>query len=161
MRAVVETVCENLDEFIRFSSEAMPLWDGCDRVKLKGKPQKYHKFPDEIRRRAKDVGVTLDSRPNGPAIAAFLLAGGRRPKRIGSSNAWSVHHLYAGKYPYVTTHAAKLGRHFTRSAGHTGLKLRRLDLSPITFRLFLSCSFSHSLEHWGTRCHIMRVLNRL
>jgi hypothetical protein len=118
---VVELVSENLDDFIQFPSRALLLWDGCDRVPPEGKRQKYHKYPDEIREVAKAQGVTLDSRPNGPAIAAFLLAGGRRPQRLGSSNAWSVHHLYSGKFPYLgrdkTTHAAKLGRHFTQSAG--------------------------------------------
>lgn len=121
IRTVVATVCDNMSDFIQFSSQAILLWNGCDRITPKGKRQKYHKYPDEIRQRAKEAGVTLDSRPNGPAIAAFLLAGGRRPNRIGSSNAWSVHHLYSGKYPYLnrdsTTHASKHGLHFSQSAG--------------------------------------------
>jgi hypothetical protein len=70
---------------------------------------------------ARARGVVLDTRPNGPAIAAFILAGGIRPERFGSSNAWSVHHLYSGKFPYIgpktTTHAAKESGHFTQSAG--------------------------------------------
>jgi hypothetical protein len=118
---VIELVIDNLDDFVQFPSRALLLWDGCDRIRPEGKRHKYHKYPDEIRATAKAQEVTLDSRPNGPAIAAFLLAGGRRPQRLGSSNAWSVHHLYSGKFPYLgrdqTTHAAKLGRHFTQSAG--------------------------------------------
>ncbi|MGH2361673.1 MAG: hypothetical protein ACRDGM_14170 [bacterium] len=70
---------------------------------------------------AKARRVVLDTRPNGPAIASFVLAGGTRPERFGSSNAWSVHHLYSGKFPYIgretTTHAAKECNHFTQSAG--------------------------------------------
>jgi hypothetical protein len=57
----------------------------------------------------------------GPAIAAFLYAGGERPCRVGSRNCWSIHHLYSGKFPYVgrteTLHAVKHGDHFTNSAG--------------------------------------------
>ena len=70
---------------------------------------------------AKVRRIPLDTRPNGPAIASFLLAGGTRPERFGSSNAWSIHHLYSGKFPYhgrkVTIHAAKEFNHFTQSAG--------------------------------------------
>jgi hypothetical protein len=74
-----------------------------------------------IRELANDRKITLDSRPNGPARAAFQLAGGFRPERYGSTNDWTAHHLYSGKFPYLnrvaTTHAVKLGRHFTQSAG--------------------------------------------
>jgi len=70
---------------------------------------------------AKTQCVVLDGRPNGPAIASFRLAGGKRPPRFGSSNSWSIHHLYSGKFPYPgyqeTTHAAKSCLHFTQSAG--------------------------------------------
>jgi len=49
------------------------------------------------------------------------LAGGNRPKRFGSSNSWSLHHLYSGKFPYFgresTVHAVKECNHFTQSAG--------------------------------------------
>ena len=121
IRSVVETVCENMGHFVEFPSRAILLWEGCDRVAAEGKRQKYHRYPDDIRTIAKKNGLTLDSRPNGPAIASFLIAGGNRPTRSGSSNAWSIHHLYSGKYPYFgrpsTTHAAKDGWHFTQSAG--------------------------------------------
>ena len=86
-----------------------------------GKKQKYHRYPKSIRDLAKKSGVNLDTRPNGPAIAAFQIAGGVRPERFGSSNAWSIHHVYSGKFPYVrrttTTHAIKDRKHFTQSAG--------------------------------------------
>lgn len=63
----------------------------------------------------------LDARPNGPAIAAFLLAKGARPTRFGSSNAWSIHRRYSGNFPYrvgeATLHAQKACYHFTQSAG--------------------------------------------
>jgi hypothetical protein len=63
----------------------------------------------------------LDTRANGPAVVAFQIAGGTRPGRFGSFNAWSIHHVYSGKFPYIgrtnRTHAIKEGRHFTQSAG--------------------------------------------
>ena len=121
IRAAVAVVSDNLAEFVKFPERAILLWYGCDRVPPDGKRQKYHRYPDEIRRLAKRRRITLDSRPNGPAIASFLIAGGQRPNRTGSSNAWSIHHLYSGKYPYFendsTIHAQKHCAHFTQSAG--------------------------------------------
>jgi hypothetical protein len=65
--------------------------------------------------------ISLDPRINGPAVAAYLLADGVRPHRLGSKNSWSVHHIYSGKFPYPgkerTMHAAHDGRHCTQSAG--------------------------------------------
>ena len=120
-RKVLELVTSRLDSFVRWASTAILLWPGCDRVPLSGKKLKYHSFPPHIRKMAKAVGLRLDTRPNGPAIASFRLADGIRPDRFGSSNAWSIHHLYSGKFPYLgrttTTHAAKMGNHFTQSAG--------------------------------------------
>lgn len=120
-RRVLLDVATALDSFVKFPRRALLLWDGCDRVALPPAKQKYHQYPEELKRLSKEHLVYLDGRPNGPAIAAFLFAGGERPARYGSSNSWSVHHLYSGKFPYVgrrdTTHAAKSGSHFTQSAG--------------------------------------------
>jgi hypothetical protein len=97
------------------------LWPDCDRIPLPGQKQKYHTYPAHPRALGKSAGVYLDRRPNGPAIAAFLLAKGARPARFGSSNNWSIHHLYSGKFPYrgveKTLHAQKACYHFTQSAG--------------------------------------------
>jgi hypothetical protein len=120
-RDVIALVAGKLESFVRWASEAILLWPGCDRIPSPGRKQKYFSFPEHIRQMAKSGGVHLDTRPNGPAIAAFLIAGGTRPERFGSSNAWSIHHLYSGKFPYFegkgTTHAAKECNHFTQSAG--------------------------------------------
>ncbi len=120
-RNILKVVAHELDSFVRWASEAVLLWPGCDRVPPAGKKQKYFSFPVHIRQMAKSGRVRLDTRPNGPAIASFLLAGGTRPPRFGSSNAWSIHHLYSGKFPYCgrkeTTHASKECNHFTQSAG--------------------------------------------
>jgi hypothetical protein len=120
-KRVLETVADDLDSFVRWTDEAVLLWPECDRVPSTGERQKYFSYPAHIRALARTKSVVLDTRPNGPAIASFRLAGGERPPRFGSANAWSVHHIYSGKFPYYgrqkTTHAAKEGMHFTQSAG--------------------------------------------
>ncbi len=121
IRSVVRTVCKNLERFIQFPVQPLLLWQGCDRVEPKGEKQKIHHYPNEIKFLAKQKKILLDTRPNGPAIASFLLAEGNRPIRFGSKNAWSIHHLYSGKYlspgKEETLHATKNGNHFTQSAG--------------------------------------------
>jgi len=116
VRFVALHVAEHLDAFVHFPDRALLLWPGSWR-----RPKQYHRYPDAMKAAAKQAGIQLDGRFNGPAIAAFLLAGGRRPQRFGSNNAWSVHHVYQGKYPYVgrgtSLHAVKDGKHFTQSAG--------------------------------------------
>ena len=118
---VLEMVAGSLEVFVRWPDRAMLLWQNCDRVPEAGKRQKYFKYPDFIKSAAARAGLKLDTRPNGPAIASFVLAGGTRPERFGSTNAWSIHHLYSGKFPYFgcdrTLHAAREGDHFTQSAG--------------------------------------------
>jgi hypothetical protein len=114
-------VVDELDGFLRWAERPLLLWRGCDRVPEPGKRQKYFSYPKPIKSLAISNGFRLDTRPNGPAIAAFLAAGGTRPDRFGSSNSWSIHHLYSGKFPYIgrdtTMHASKDGLHFTQSAG--------------------------------------------
>ena len=121
VRNVVRHVALHLKEFIHWPERAVLLWEGCDRKSPDGKKQKYHRYPQPLRDLARQKGIKLDTRPNGPAIAAFQIAGGTRPERFGSSNAWSIHHVYSGKFPYInrtqTTHACKDCKHFTQSAG--------------------------------------------
>jgi len=121
IRHVLHHAAGHLNDFVRLPTCATLLWEGCDRVALEGQEHKYYRYPESIRQFAKTRRINLDTRPNGQAIAAFQLAGGVRPERFGSSNAWSVHHVYSGKFPYIdrtsTTHAIKDCRHFTQSAG--------------------------------------------
>jgi hypothetical protein len=121
VRHVLHHVAGHLVDFVEWPKRAVLLWDGCDRCKPDGKPQKYHTYPKSIRTLAKAKKITLNSRPNGPARAAFTFAGGTRPERFGSTNATTMHHVYSGKFPYIdrvkTTHAVKLVKHFTQSAG--------------------------------------------
>ena len=120
-RIVLAQVAESLDSFVRWSSEAILLWQGCNRVPEPGSTKKYFSYPDHIKKLARTKSIQLDTRANGPAVASFLFSGGERPKRFGSSNAWSIHHVYSGKFPYPgnreTIHAAKDCQHFTQSAG--------------------------------------------
>ncbi len=121
IRHVVQFAGECWQDFIRFPERALLLWRGCDRVTPEGKKQRYHQYPQQLKLAAKPLQLKLDGRPNGPARAAFQFAGGERPERTGSTNDWTAHHLYSGKFPYIgrdsTTHAVKLGNHFTQSAG--------------------------------------------
>jgi len=118
-RRVLALVVANLNNFIRWPKEALLLWPGCDRVAEPGK-QKYFSYPRHLKHLASTAAIPLDTRANGPAVLAFRRAGGDRPNRYGSSNAWSVHHIYSGKFPYIgkttTLHAAKHPNHFTQSA---------------------------------------------
>lgn len=118
---VLHIIGASLSAFVRFPEKAILLWHGCDRVVPTGQKTKYHSYPQALKDAAKTAGVYLDARANGPAIAAFQMGGGDRPARFGSSNAWSVHHPYSGKFPFPgresTTHAAKCCEHFTQSAG--------------------------------------------
>jgi len=121
MRDVLLRVAADMDDFICWPDRSLLLWQGCDRVPEEGEDQKYHRFPEAIKKLAKQHRITLDGRANGPAKAAFLLAGGQRPERYGSTHSWTIHHLYSGKFPYVdrdrTLHAVKDCNHFTQSAG--------------------------------------------
>lgn len=113
--SVVLCVHKHLDVFVSWPQEAILLWEGRDRS------IKYHAYPNSISREARRLSITLDGRVNGPAVAAYLIAGGKRFPRFGSNNFWSVHHIYSGKFFYPgkeeTLHAAYDGRHCTQSAG--------------------------------------------
>ena len=121
VRQVVCHLARNLDAFVRFPKHAMLLWQGCDRIAPEGKRQKHHRYPALIKDAAATIQIPLDTRPNGPAVASFLFSGGERPARFGSTNAWSIHRLYSGRFPYIgrtdSLHAQRDGKHFTQSAG--------------------------------------------
>jgi hypothetical protein len=94
-KRTLEIVANELASFIRWAPEALLLLSDCDRIPPAGSKLKYHSYPEHIRLMAKAKAIILDGRANGPAIASFLLAGGERPSRFGSSNRWSIHHLYS------------------------------------------------------------------
>lgn len=113
---ILKTVATNTQSFVSFPTTSELFWPGCVREK-----KTYHKYPFALKEKAKLSGIELDTRPNGPAVASFLVSGGVRPSRFGSHNLWCIHHLYSGKFPYYgkseTLHAVKSGDHFTFSAG--------------------------------------------
>jgi len=115
-QTILRDIITNISYFVKFPTSAILMWQGCNRE------TKYHKYPLELATIANKNGVSLkDRRSNGPAIAAFEFAGGERPMRFGSTNSWSIHHIYSGKFPFPgkthTIHAQKDGNHFTQSAG--------------------------------------------
>src|SRR5690242_13866204 len=82
LRVVVRTVIAELDGFVVWPETALLLWQGCNRVPEPGRRQKYFSYPVAIKAAARERGMQLDTRPNGPAIAAFQLGGGVRPSRF-------------------------------------------------------------------------------
>lgn len=121
IRMAVAHIAKHVPSFVRFPARPALLWKGCNRVATPPAKQRIHRYPDQLVRILRPLGIQLDTRSNGPAIASYKFAGGERPGRFGTTNAWSIHHLYSGKFPYIgrndTLHAPKQGDHFTQSAG--------------------------------------------
>ena len=114
-RRVILEVNSNLDSFVKWPRRAELLWAACDRT------PKYHSYPETLKALLREQRITGDSRSNGPAIVAYLVARGERPRRNGK-NDWTVHHIYDGKFPYPGSSRPSLravmnARHFTQSAG--------------------------------------------
>jgi len=118
LHKAIGLVLDHLDEFVKFPKKSVLLWKGCDRV---GGLAKKHDYPESLKNVLAKGGVIRDVRSNGPAITAFLFAGGERPARNQPSRGWNIHHLYDGKMTYhgreASMHAVKDGNHFTQSAG--------------------------------------------
>ncbi len=152
IRQAICRLARNLNSFVRFPKRAVLLWQGCDRVAPEGKKQKYHSYPLFIKDAARKLIIPLDTRANGPAITSFLFAGGERPERFGSTNAWSIHHLYSGKFPYLdrmeSLHGQKDGKHFTQSAGFVAVHPLADALSD-EFPAFAWLLRVHAFEKFG------------
>ena len=113
-RRVIFEVNANLDKYVTWADRAELLWEGCHRIK-------YHRYPKTLTSLIQQHDVKVNRLSNGPAIIAYLLTGGERPKRNGRHH-WTIHHLYDGKFPYPgntrpSICAVKNPRHFTQSAG--------------------------------------------
>ena len=113
--AIVDLVWAEKDAFVRWPAGALLFLLGCVR------DVKYHDYDAALKARCRAAGFQPDTRSNGPAINAFRLAGGVRPKRHATNHEWSVHHIYDGKFPApdraTTTHAVNDGRYFSEAAG--------------------------------------------
>ncbi len=83
--------------------------------------KEYHKYTKEQKRRLREAGIKADGLSNGPAVMAFLLAGGKCLDPSQSNKRWSVHHIYDGKFPAFraakTVRAVSDGDYFTKAAG--------------------------------------------
>jgi hypothetical protein len=101
--------------FIKWPKQRRLLLDGTIR-------KNYHEYPASIVAEHKKAGIpgTPDRRSNGPAIEAYLLAGGKRPSK-SDGKGWDIHHLYNGQFPAngsgKTLYAVQEGKHFTQAAG--------------------------------------------
>ena len=111
---VVDHVWERRHLFLRWPQRTLCFIPDCIRIR-------YHEYSAEQKVQLRNARIAPDSRSNGPAIMAFLLAGGERPARQVRGKRWSVHHIYDGKFPApgrsATVHAVKDGRWFTEAAG--------------------------------------------
>lgn len=111
---IVERVWSRKNDFVRWPKKALVFMPGVSRVR-------YHKYNQEQKQLLHGARIRVDSRSNGPAIMAYLLAEGDRPLRTKPGKAWSVHHIYDGCFPApgreTSRHAVKYGDHFTASAG--------------------------------------------
>lgn len=110
------SICTEPDRFFEWPQVGELLWPGCTREN----EEQQHDYPDELARRLARLGLPSDPRSNGPAILAFLAAGGKRP--IWGSEGWPIHHIYDGTGavsdgPQNVLHAVRKGQHFTHSAG--------------------------------------------
>lgn len=93
-KKIINEVWEHRTKFVQWPAKACLLLEG--RVR-----ERYHTYPDEIKKELKGQGIAIDSRSNGPAIMSFLLAGGKRPKRADGTKGWAIHHIYNGKFPFT------------------------------------------------------------
>jgi hypothetical protein len=111
---IAEHVWNQRNLFVQWPQRDLCFLPGSVRIS-------YHQYPSEQREQLRQARITPDSRSNGPAIMAFLLAGGERPQRSARGRQWSVHHIYDGKFPApgrsATAHAVRDPQLFTRSAG--------------------------------------------
>ena len=115
VQEIVDSVWKQRDYFVRWPAGSLLFKPGC--VRIKG----FHEYTVEQSEMIQAKGIEIDKRSNGPAIMAYKLAGGQRPKRHDGAHEWSVHHIYDGKFPWtpgsLTLHAVKHGDHFTEAAG--------------------------------------------
>lgn len=114
--AAIRSICTEPNRFFEWPQIGELLWPGCTR----GNADQVHDYPIHVvdRLRKSDIHQP-DKRNNGPAIMAFLAAGGVRP--AWGNERWPIHHIYDGADPFAantaTTHAVKNGHYFTHSAG--------------------------------------------
>jgi len=111
------SVCTEPSRFFGWPQVGALLWPGCTR----GDENQQHQYPPDVVARLFRLGIgEPDTRNNGPAIMAFLAAGGIRP--TWGREGWPIHHIYDGTglmggVPQEPLHAVHRPQHFTHSAG--------------------------------------------
>jgi len=71
---IVDHVWDRRDFFVRWPQRALFFSPGCIRID-------YHRYTPDQLSQLRTARIRTDTRSNGPAIMAFLLAGGERPRR--------------------------------------------------------------------------------
>ena len=122
--AAILSIFREPDNFFEWPQIGELLWPGSTR----GNGEQRHHYPAEVAERLRRAGFPQpDERNNGPAIMAFLVAGGWRPN--WGSEGWPIHHIYDGTAPIIGDppvvqpeargglHAVKDDHYFTHSGG--------------------------------------------
>ena len=109
------------DAYIRWPRQQRLLLPGVVKHPDGMNPECYV-YPPELVAEITQAGLPVDRRNNGPAILAFLLAGGDRPRRpFPEKWAWTIHHIYDGQHTrgnnQPVPHAINDGSLFTEAAG--------------------------------------------
>jgi hypothetical protein len=107
--------------YIRWPRKSRLLLDGVTRHP-DGNNQRCYNYSDDLVRELAEAGLPDDRRNNAPAILAFQLAGGDRPRRpYPSSWAWTIHHIYDGQHSgrgnQNVPRAVSDGKLFSEAAG--------------------------------------------
>ncbi len=104
-QAIVDGLLAAAEQIARFPTEAVLLWEGCQRQRSK------YVIPPALaeKLRREHLPAVNRSEGNGPVHTAYRIAGGRR------FQDWQHDHIYDGKHGNLR--AATERRHFTQSAG--------------------------------------------
>lgn len=107
------------DFFFRWPKESAVLWRGITRA-FDGRRNDCYNYPEQLIARLAANRLKPDGRNNGPAILAYRMAGGTRPKDGGFG--WPIHHVYDGSVMIPGTeqpilHAVRNPDYFTHSGG--------------------------------------------
>jgi hypothetical protein len=119
----VLTLWQEKDFWFRWPKESEILQRGWTRHP-DGDRSDCYLYDAELIQRLRRKKLEPDGRNNGPAILAFRMAGGQRPKSGGGG--WPIHHIYDGQALIPKTrrkilHAVQDEEHFTHSGGLVAL----------------------------------------
>ncbi len=109
------------DLFFRWPKISEVLWPGPGITRhFDGHRSDCYAYPEQLIARLAAKRLKPDGRNNGPAILAYLMAGGKRPKDGGFG--WPIHHIYDGSVMIPGTeqpilHAVRHPDYFTHSGG--------------------------------------------